>query len=165
VVSGLDGGGCVIVTRDGLALGAYPASEEGRMVSRWAELGSGATSALRGFLVLEGESWVIATGRRYAAVAKVGLSARPGLVLQRLEDALEGLEGAPGAQGRPLGPFHEVRAPTLAAPEQRAPVDHIDVPQDVLEVARVLGRLAVPSSPAEPIGPWSVPDPAGSIGA
>lgn len=156
VVSGVDGGACLIATRDGLALGAYPAGEEGKIVSRWAGLGSGATAAVRGFLVLQNEAWVIATSRRYVAVAVGGLSVRPGFVLQRLEDVLEGLEGK-AEEDRPTLPFHAVRTPK--PPEER------DVSPDLIEVARVLGRLADRPSPAAAHGPWSVPNPTGTIGA
>lgn len=181
-VGGMDGAACVIATRDGLALGAFPAGEEARILSRWAELGPGATAALRGFLVLNGQAWVIATTRRYVGVAVVPSATRPGLMLQQLEAALEESEVGGEVPERPPAPFHTIRTPT--APQQRqAPQDHrvspnhptrqdpqpmapqdSEVSPDLLEVAKVLGRLAGPSPEPPPEDRWSVPRTAGTIG-
>lgn len=162
-VGGIEGAGCVIATRDGLVLGAYPEGEERRIFSRWAGLGPGATAALRGFLVLGREAWAITTTRRYVAVAIVPTSTRPGLALERLEAALEEAEGG-GASERPPGPVHAARAPA-ASPRAQRPGEPEGVSPDVLEVAKVLGRLADRPAPDPADDRWSVTGAAGTIGA
>src|SRR5262249_9465843 len=75
---------CLIVSRDGLALGSHPADEEARARSVWgrlAELGD----VERGFAVVGDELWVFCRRGPYAALAIAGASARPGVVLDRLE--------------------------------------------------------------------------------
>jgi hypothetical protein len=85
VVAGLsDVRSCVIVSRDGLVLGASPANEEGRTLDVWtriAELGD----VERGFVSIRDEVWVFCRRGAYGAVATAASTARPGVILDTLE--------------------------------------------------------------------------------
>src|SRR5690349_3681096 len=75
---------CLIVSRDGLALSGHPAGEEARAQSVWDRL-SELGDVERGFAVVGDELWVFCRRGPYAALAIAGASARPGVVLDRLE--------------------------------------------------------------------------------
>lgn len=88
VVAGVaDVRACLIVSRDGLALGAFPAEEEEKALAAWSQIaGLGETD--RGFVGFRDEMWVFCRRGPYAALAKASSSARPGLILDRLEEML-----------------------------------------------------------------------------
>jgi hypothetical protein len=94
VVAGLsDVRSCVMVSRDGLALGAYPATEEGRTLDVWtrlAELGD----VERGFVTVRDEIWVFCRRGAYGAVATAASTARPGVILDSLEQMVLAAEEA-----------------------------------------------------------------------
>lgn len=88
VVAGVaDVRACLIVSRDGLALGAFPAEEEEKALAAWSQIaGLGETD--RGFVGFRDEMWVFCRRGPYAALARASSSARPGLILDRLEEML-----------------------------------------------------------------------------
>lgn len=88
VVAGVaDVRACLMVSRDGLALGAFPAGEEERALAAWSKV-TALGEIDRGFVGLREETWVFCRRGPYAALAMVSPSARAGLILDRLEEML-----------------------------------------------------------------------------
>ncbi|MGH2577444.1 MAG: hypothetical protein ACRDG9_06805, partial [Actinomycetota bacterium] len=85
VVAGLsDVRSCLMVSRDGLALGASPATEEGRTLDVWTRI-SALGEVERGFVTVRDEVWVFCRRGAYGAVAVGTATARPGPILDSLE--------------------------------------------------------------------------------
>jgi hypothetical protein len=78
---------CLMVSRDGLALGTSPADEEEKALAAWSQIAS-LGEVDRGFVGLRDELWVFCRRGPYAALAKAAPSARAGLILDRLEEML-----------------------------------------------------------------------------
>jgi hypothetical protein len=94
VVAGLsDVRSCVMVSRDGLALGAYPASEEGRTLDVWTRL-TALGDVERGFVTVRDEIWVFCRRGAYGAVAIAASTARPGVILDGLDQMVLAAEEA-----------------------------------------------------------------------
>jgi hypothetical protein len=85
VVAGVpDVRSCLMVSRDGLALGASPAAEEDRTLEVWTRIGT-LGDVERGFITVRDEIWVFCRRGTYGAVATASPTARPGLILDHLE--------------------------------------------------------------------------------
>src|SRR5262245_42530558 len=85
VVAGVhDVRACLLVSREGLALAASPASEEARALTVWDRI-AGLGEVDRGFIGAREEHWVFARRGAYVGVAIAGPSARPGVVLDGLD--------------------------------------------------------------------------------
>ncbi len=78
---------CLVMSRDGLPLGSHPAAEEERTRTVWTRLAS-LGEVERGFAVFRDEIWVFSRRGPYAAVATAGPTARPGLILEGLDEML-----------------------------------------------------------------------------
>ncbi len=78
---------CLIVSRDGLALGASPADEEEKALAAWSQIAA-LGEVDRGFVGLRDEQWVFCRRGPYAALPKASPSARAGLILDRLDEML-----------------------------------------------------------------------------
>jgi hypothetical protein len=85
VVAGLsDVRSCLMVSRDGLALGASPATEEGRTLEVWTRIAA-LGDVERGFVTIRDEVWVFCRRGAYGALATAPSTARPGIILDSLE--------------------------------------------------------------------------------
>jgi hypothetical protein len=94
VVSGVpDVRACLIVSRDGLALGAYPASEEEKALTVWSRVAA-LGEVERGFVALRDEVWAFSRRGPYAALATGHPSARVGVLLDGLDQLLLAAEEA-----------------------------------------------------------------------
>ncbi len=95
VVVGLPGvQACLVVSRDGLPLAAYPSGAEGRVNEAWlrlAELGN----VRRGFVVVDGEVWAVSCDGAYGAFAVGSESVRPAALLDRLDRLVARLSQEP----------------------------------------------------------------------
>ena len=136
VAAGLDDvRGCLILSRDGLVLGAYPALGEEAAKPAWLRL-AGIGEFERGFLQFGTEVWCYVRRGPYAAFALAGQGVRPGLVIDQMEQALltaeetrsrrEGMRGAEAPMvaapsGKPRSPLH-----AEPKPEER----HVVIPAD-----------------------------------
>jgi hypothetical protein len=79
--------GCLILSRDGLVLGSSPADAESSLTPAWVRFAAlGDTE--RGFVQFGVESWCYVRRGPYAAFAIAGPGARPGLVLDQMDQAL-----------------------------------------------------------------------------
>ena len=79
--------GCIILTRDGLVVGSFPPSDESPVQRAWlrfAALGD----PEKGFVEFGDEIWVYVRRGPYAAFALAEASARPGLVIDQLQQLL-----------------------------------------------------------------------------
>lgn len=143
--------GCLVLDRDGLVLGAYPEGQEAAVKAAWlrfAALGE----ADKGFVEFGDVLWAYVRRGPYAAFAVSGTQARPGFVMDQLEqillsaeeirakrDALRLPDVAPAPSGRPRTPLH---------PEPRPAVAPTAAPSEVQPSAP-----APPGSPAPGAGP------------
>jgi hypothetical protein len=94
VVSGVsDVRTCLIVSRDGLALGACPTSEEEKALAVWSRVAA-LGEVERGFVALRDEVWAFCRRGPYAALATGNRSARAGVVLDALDQLLLAAEEA-----------------------------------------------------------------------
>lgn len=128
---------CLILSRDGLILGVFPPRAEPEIRPAWLRVTS-LGDPERGFIEFPTETWVFIRRGPYAAFA-VGLAgARPGVMLDHLEQALlvaeegrqrrEAVRG-PDRQGRPRSVLHpepritpEPPAPPVIPPRPERPV-------------------------------------------
>jgi hypothetical protein len=105
---------CLIVSRDGLVLGAHPAQTEATAAPAWvrfAQIGD----PERGFAQFGTETWCYVRRGPYAGFAVVGPRARPGLVIDHMDQVLLAAEEA---RSRHVGP--RGNEPTAVAPVSRA---------------------------------------------
>src|SRR5918996_1326653 len=169
--AGLEGvRACLIVSGDGLALGAHPDGAENRAKDVWDRL-SAVGDPQRGFFNVGDELWVVARRGWYAALLIASPSVRPGIALDRLESYLKIAEearvreatelGTPGGRSeparraRPAGRREATPQPkhAPAAPEAR-----VEVPAQVEAAA-----VEPPAPPAVPVEAPVSPPPAVSI--
>jgi hypothetical protein len=154
VVAGLpDVRSCLIVSRDGLALGAFPAAEEDRTLEVWTRIAM-LGDVERGFVTVRDEVWVFCRRGAYGAIATAPSTARPGLILDHIEQMVLMAEEA---RVRKEG-FRQAaeREPSTADPSRglRSPL-HRDrgaspTPESVFSIPSQ--QLAVPTSPQHMIG-------------
>ena len=78
---------CLIVSRDGLALGACPIEQEETALAAWSRVAA-LGEVERGFVTLPDEVWAFARRGPYAALATAHPSVRPGLLIDRLDQML-----------------------------------------------------------------------------
>jgi hypothetical protein len=94
MVSGVpDVRACLVVSRDGLALGACPASEEEKALTVWSRVAA-LGEVERGFVALRDEVWAFSRRGPYAALATGHPSARVGVLLDGLDQLLLAAEEA-----------------------------------------------------------------------
>src|SRR5438552_7524871 len=79
--------GCLILSRDGLVLGSFPPGGERDVTPAWLRF-SGLGEPERGFVTFPGELWAYTVYGDFAAFAVALASARAGIVLDVLEQAL-----------------------------------------------------------------------------
>jgi hypothetical protein len=164
MAAGLEGvRACLIVSGDGLSLGAYPDHAEPMARSVWERL-SAVGDAQRGFFSVGDELWVVARRGWYAALLIASPTVKPGLVLDRLESYLRTAEesriresaeltappGTGEAPRRLRTPLHRER------PEPRP----TSPPLPATEVAPPPRREIEPTAPANPTAAvFAQPDP------
>jgi hypothetical protein len=120
--------GCLILSRDGLVLGAYPSEAETQTKPAWLRFATMGDPE-RGFAQFGTETWCYARRGPYAAFAVAGLGARPGLIIDHIEQVLlaaeqargklEGIRSAPIA---PIAPTVKPRTPLHAERPIEEPV-------------------------------------------
>lgn len=131
VVSGVpDVRACLIVSRDGLALGAHPASEEEKALAAWTRVAA-LGEVERGFVALRDEVWAFCRRGPYAALATGHPSTRAGILLDALEQMLLAAEEArvrkealkPASEREPVvgDPSRGPRTPLHAGPREETP--------------------------------------------
>ena len=99
--------GCLILSRDGLVLGAHPAETEGVTTPAWVRFAT-IGDPERGFAQFGTETWCYVRRGPYAGFALVGRGARPGLVIDHMDQVLlaaeEGRSRHEGLRGTEVVP-------------------------------------------------------------
>jgi hypothetical protein len=80
--------GCLILSRDGLVLGAYPTIDDSVAKSSWLKFAKSLGEPERGFVEFPDQVWVFARKGAYSAFAVGGAGIRPGVLLETVEQAL-----------------------------------------------------------------------------
>ena len=127
--------GCLVLSRDGMVLGAYPEEDEQSFKPAWLKFVN-VGEARRGFVEFSDQMWAYVHRGPYAAFVVAGTAIRPGVLLDQLEQAVLAAEesrakkgdtlkvpDAPGApSGRPRTSLHPSDRPQVApAPAGTAP--------------------------------------------
>lgn len=129
---------CLILSRDGLVLGAHPPTGEQDAKHAWMRLAA-LGDVERGFVQFAAETWCYVRRGPYAALAVTSAAVRPGLVIDQMEEALmeaeqaratrEGLhhaEPASAPTSKPRSPLHpEVRPVERPLVLERAPAEPV----------------------------------------
>ncbi len=148
--------GCLILSRDGLVLGAFPEGEEGLVKPAWLRFAV-VGEPEKGFIEFGDEIWVYVRRGPYAAFAVSGLGVRPGLLIDQLDqmlysaeevrarrEALRVPEVPPAPSGKPRTSLHPEGRPSVPTP---APV--ASPPRAAPEAApRPVERVPEPRVPA-----------------
>jgi hypothetical protein len=105
--------GCLVLSRDGLVLGAFPEDQEAELKPAWLRFVH-VGEARKGFVEFSDQLWAFVHRGPYAAFVVTGTSVRPGVMLDQLEQAVIAAEEArakqkevtlkvPDASGAPSG--------------------------------------------------------------
>jgi len=125
--------GCLILSRDGLVLGAFPEGEEGLVKSAWLRFAV-VGEPEKGFIEFGDEIWTYVRRGPYAAFALSGLGVRPGLLIDQLDqmlytaeevrarrEALRLPEVTPAPSGKPRTSLHPETRPSVPTPAPVTP--------------------------------------------
>ncbi len=151
-----DARGCLILSRDGLVLGAYPAESERTTTRAWIRFAT-VGDPERGFVQFGAETWCYVRRAPYAGFAVAGPEERAGLVIDHMEQVLLAAEESRSRQGGL--PASEVA--TMAPRSEQSYLDLEHPPRDPLVIdapAPVVERASSGDSP-DPPPPFSGPDP------
>ena len=125
--------GCLILSRDGLVLGAFPAGEEGPVKTAWLRFAV-VGEPEKGFVEFGDEIWTYVRRGPYSAFAVSGLGVRPGLLIDQLDqmlytaeevrarrEALRLPEVTPAPSGKPRTSLHPEARPSVPEPAPVTP--------------------------------------------
>ena len=162
--------GCLVLSRDGMILGAYPEEDEHAFKPAWltfAHVGE----ARRGFVEFSDQMWAYVHRGPYAAFVIAGTGVRPGVLLDQLEQAVLAAEesrarkgetlkvpdasGAPS--GRPRTSLHPPEPRTAPEPESIASAPP---PEQRAWNGRRPNDPAPVAPPYEPVAAAGGPEPA-----
>jgi hypothetical protein len=146
--------GCLILSRDGLVLGAYPPDSERATTRAWIRFAT-IGDPERGFVQFGTETWCYVRRAPYAGFALAGPGERAGLVIDHMEQVLLEAEESRSRQEGPRGTEAATSAPR---PEPTSYLDLEHPPPDPLVIdapAPVLER----SSSGDPPEPPPLPGP------
>jgi hypothetical protein len=148
--------GCLILSRDGLVLGAYPTIDDSVAKSSWLKFAKSLGEPERGFVEFHDQVWVFARRGAYSAFAVGGAGIRPGVLLETVEQALMSADQGrvnrdalriPDAPSAPTGKPRTSLHP--AATSHQAP-EHAAVAAEA-----AIAEVASAVSPAETFEPGS----------
>jgi hypothetical protein len=156
--------GCLVLSRDGLVLGAFPEEQEAELKPAWLRFVH-VGEARKGFVEFSDQLWAFVHRGPYAAFVVTGTSVRPGVMLDQLEQAVIAAEETrakqkevtlkvPDAAGAPSG-----RPRTSLHPPADRPAA---APVGATAAAEEMPSFAAPTGPAEGAGDtqeWAGADP------
>lgn len=160
--------GCLIVSRDGLILGEFPAGDEAVAKPAWlrfAALGE----PQKGFVEFPDQTWAYVHRGPYAAFAVAEPTVRPGLLMDRLEQALLIAEEARvrreplriaesvAPSGKPRTPLHPATPEPGEAPASTPAEVKASTPADVPVAAAATPDEATPTAVEERTAPPETP--------
>ena len=138
---------CLVLTKDGLSLGAHPAAGEVEARQAW-EAWNRLGDPQRGFVDMGTEIWVVASGAAYAAVMVATPDVKPGLLLDRMSAELLAAEESRSTSAEPA--MAVVDLSTASTPRADVSVEPPPPPArrpsptgsvDRVALAREFGRL------------------------
>ena len=143
--------GCLVLSRDGLVLGAFPEEQEAELKPAWLRFVH-VGEARKGFVEFSDQLWAFVHRGPYAAFVVTGTSVRPGVMLDQLEQAVIAAEETrakqkevtlkvPDAAGAPSG-----RPRTSLHPPADRPAA---APVGAIPAAEEMPSFAAPTGPAE----------------
>jgi hypothetical protein len=147
--------GCLVLSRDGMILGAYPEEDEQAFKPAWltfAHVGE----ARRGFVEFSDQMWAYVHRGPYAAFVIAGTGVRPGVLLDQLEQAVLAAEESRAKKGETLKVPDASSAPSgrprtsLHPPEPRAAPEPEPAPEPMASVPPAEQRAwngRMPNSP------------------
>ena len=155
---------CLVLSRDGMVIGAYPEDDESLAKPAWVRFAALGV-AQRGFVEFPDQIWAFVHRGPYSCFALAAPSARPGLLMDQMEQALlsaeEGRarreprtlpEAGLAASGKPRSPLH----PQLDRPAPETPHVVARATSDRPDEER---RRQVPEQPAVVDAPGSEASP------
>jgi hypothetical protein len=146
--------GCLILSRDGLVLGAHPAEAEGVTTPAWVRFAS-IGDLERGFAQFGMETWCYVRRGPYAGFALVGPGARPGLVIDHMDQVLlaaeEGRSRHEGLRGTEV-------VPVAAAPQSK-PRSHLHPEHPTSEPLVIEAPVVAQIASADELPPLPSPGP------
>jgi hypothetical protein len=89
--------GCLVLSRDGMVLGAFPDDQEAELKPAWLRF-THVGEARKGFVEFSDQLWAFVHRGPYAAFVVTGTSVRPGVMLDQLEQAVIAAEEARAKQ-------------------------------------------------------------------
>jgi len=158
--------GCLMLSRDGMVLGAYPEGESEALIrTSWVRF-AGVGDPERSYVEFPDQIWAFVRRGGYSAFAVADVGVRPGVLVDLLEQALMGgeeervhdretmrLPDAPSApSGKPRTILHKPERPSTQEPEP------VTVTIEAPEIARA--PTAEQSIPAEGVPSAPEPEPA-----
>jgi len=171
--------GCLVLSRDGMILGAYPEEDEQAFKPAWltfAHVGE----ARRGFVEFSDQMWAYVHRGPYAAFVIAGTGVRPGVLLDQLEQAVLAAEetrakkgetlkvpdASSAPSGRPRTSLHPPEPKATSEPEpEPEPTPAASAPPP--EQRAWNGRLPTTPSPEatspEPVGVGAGADPQDAV--
>ena len=150
--------GCLMLSRDGMILGAHPEGEdESALRAAWVRF-AGVGDPERSYVEFPDQIWAFVRRGSYGAFAVADVGVRPGVLVDMLEQALMAgeqerandremmrLPDAPAApSGKPRTVLHKPERPTTAEPEPAI------VASEVSDAAAVAAEAETPG-PATPV--------------
>lgn len=154
---------CLILSRDGLSLGAHPADGEAEARRAWDALQQ-IGDPQRGFVDMGEEIWVVSARGAYAAIIVASPGAKPGVLLDRMEAELVSADLARAAEdpaGQPAEPMTRPRSPLHPEPrlELKPEAEPEPVPVRAGPVVDLSAADAASEAPAEPDAAKPLPRP------
>ena len=161
--------GCLVLSRDGLVLGAFPEDQEAELKPAWLRFVH-VGEARKGFVEFSDQLWAFVHRGPYAAFVVTGTSVRPGVMLDQLEQAVIAAEETRAKQKEVT-----LKVPDAAGAPSGRPRTSLHPPADRPAAASVgataeaeeMPSFAAPTGPvegggggADPAADWSNADPA-----
>jgi hypothetical protein len=141
--------GCLVLSRDGLVLGAFPEEQEAELKPAWLRFVH-VGEARKGFVEFSDQLWAFVHRGPYAAFVVTGTSVRPGVMLDQLEQAVIAAEEARAKQKEVT-----LKVPDAAGAPSGRPRTSLHPPADRPATAQVGATPAQEEMPsyAAPTGP------------
>jgi len=151
--------GCLVLSRDGLVLGAFPEDQEAELKPAWLRFVH-VGEARKGFVEFSDQLWAFVHRGPYAAFVVTGTSVRPGVMLDQLEQAVIAAEEARAKQKEIT-----LKVPDASGAPSGRPRTSLHPPADrpaTAPVAATPGAEEMPSFAAPTSGTGSTDAPAGA---
>lgn len=151
--------GCLVLSRDGLVLGAFPEDQEAELKPAWLRFVH-VGEARKGFVEFSDQLWAFVHRGPYAAFVVTGTSVRPGVMLDQLEQAVIAAEEARAKQKEVT-----LKVPDASGAPSGRPRTSLHPPADrpaTAPVAATPGAEEMPSFAAPTSGTGSADAPVGA---